>query len=117
MYALINPDNELTMTHDFVDEEIPNTKADWKWIPVVADPRPDYNPETQVATLHEDIEQSRVYRYWTVRDKLPYELDSDKIQKINAIDPTIMAALLDLYNTINTPVTLDQYKEHLKSII
>lgn len=117
MYALINPDNEYVTNHDFGNDEIPNTKPGWKWIPIDADPRPAYNPETQVAEEHQVLEETRVYRYWTIRDKEPYEIDADKIQKINAVQPLILSALLDLYNQNNTPITMEEYKQHLKSII
>ena len=118
LYALISPENQIDRTHDFIDFEIPNTKEGWRWIPVEADPRPPYNLDTQVVNQIEVVEETRVYRYWELRDKYDYEIESDKIQKINAIDPTIIKALLDLYNQINnSSLTIEEYKAHLKSIL
>lgn len=118
LYALVGSDNQIDRTHSFLTTEIPQTKQGWRWIPVEADPRPPYNPELQVATETEIVEQQRVYRYWTVRDKTSNEIESDKIQKINAIDPTIIKALLDLYNKVSsTPLTEEEYRIYLRSLI
>lgn len=118
LYALISPEEELIQTHDFPNDDIPNTRTGWRWIPIDAEPRPPYNPELQVATQFEDIQIDRVLRYWVIRSKTPAELEADRIQKVNAIDPTTMTALLDVYNrTVPEPLTLDEYKAHLRSLI
>lgn len=116
LYALINPEEQISQTHVF-DNDTPITKDGWRWIPIEADPRPPYNPNLQVAIEFQNIEPTRVYRYWQIRDKNENEIDSDKIQKINSIDADTLIVLLDLYNkTTNSSLTIEEYKIYLKTL-
>lgn len=118
LYALITPEETIDYTHDFPDGfNIPNTKEGWRWIPVETEPRPSYNPELQTVYQTDTIEPARVLREWHIRDKDAGQLEGEKIQKINSVDPVVMIALHDLFNLVGANTTLQEYKDRLKGLI
>lgn len=121
LHALIDPDNNVLRIEDNIDPTV-QTKPGYRWLPVIDIPRPSYNPSTHVAVPNVTVGEDAVTRDWSMRAKSPEEIDAEKIQRINAIDFAILAALLGMENRIRSqqsqPVlTMDQYKDLLKELI
>lgn len=120
MFAFISPENEVLRIEDNIDPGVA-TKPGFRWLPVIDVPRPSYNPDLQIAKQITILNESDVTRDWTIRDKTPEEIEGDKINKINTIDPVIFKIFYYTQNQIRevnslAPLTEQEYKDLLKDI-
>lgn len=120
-YALINPDNTIDRMSFNIDPTV-DTKPNWRWIPIVDEERPPYNPELQVAEATVDIQETQVLRGWNIRNKTPEEIQNEKMEKVNCIEPVVITALLNHENRILTLegqpiITIEEYKTKLRDLL
>lgn len=117
-YALVSPENDIDQESNAVDPTV-DTKPGWRWLPIITEEPPSYNPSVSFCEGPEfRVETDQVVKYWNIRPKTDLEINNDKIQKVNLIDPVVLSALLDVYNTANnTTLTLEDYKVHLRSVV
>lgn len=116
--ALINDSNEILDQRSDVDCDTVVTKTGLRWVPIIDDEIPSYNPETHYIVGPEFIvEEDCVRKTWNLVSKTQEEIASQKLNKINSIDSTVMSVLLYLENkTRNTPITKEEFIEILKGI-
>lgn len=120
LHALIGPDNNILRIEPNIDPNV-QTKAGYFWLPVIDVPRPEYDAETRISKQIVTVNQNNVTRDWFVREKTPEEIDGDKLQKINNIDPIVFTILHSMENKVRllqneNTVTADEYKEILKGL-
>lgn len=120
-YALINPDNAIDRMSFNIDPDVA-TKSGWRWIPIVDEERPPYDPETQVAEGTVDIQQTQVLRGWIVRSKTAEELQNEKTTWVNNIERAEITALHNQENRLlvlegQPTITLEEYKIKLRDLI
>lgn len=120
LHALIGPDNNILRIEPNIDPNV-QTKTGYRWLPVNDIPRPEYNAETHIAKQTVTVNENEVTKDWFVREKTPEEIDGDKIQKINTIDPIVFAILHSMENKVRllqneNTVTVDEYKNILKGL-
>lgn len=122
LYALITPQNTINRIDGSIDPTV-QTKAGWKWLPVIDVPRPSYNTATHVEDgISYDVQTYQVLKSIIIREKTESELQNESNTKIDQIDSGVLAALLVLHNEIliskgEPPITLEQYREYIKGLV
>lgn len=120
-YALINPDNSIDRMSFNIDPDVA-TKPGWRWIPIVDEERPPYDPETQVAEWTVDIQQTQVLRGWIIRNKTAEELENERITWVENIERAVITALYNQENRLlvlegQPTITLEEYKAKLRDLL
>ncbi len=120
MHAFISPENEILTIEDNINPDVA-TKPGYRWLPVIDIPRPTYNPDLQVAKPNIILNENDVTRDWTIRDKTELEIEGDKINKVNSIDPGVFKILHYTQNQIRdldnlTPLSEQEYRDLLKDL-
>lgn len=121
-YALITPDGQIQSERENVDLQA-SLKAGYRWLPIVEDQTPVYTPTLQVLEgPFTEINTDSVRRYWTVRDKSQSEIDSYKLDIINAIPHIVYSILLEQQNSIRSlqqqsEFTKEEFDNYLKTLI
>jgi hypothetical protein len=119
LYALVNyAQNKIDQESFDIDPNVP-TAENFKWVPVIVEPPEPYDPKLAMAEGPQDeILQDKVRRYWVIRVKTESEIDNDKRLVIADINPAIVVALCDLYNSVHsTSLTVEDYKTYLKGLL
>lgn len=119
-YALVSPENIVARFATDIDPST-GTKPGWRWLPVE-----DTVPVADASQVLEGpiitIDEKRVTRVWSVRDKTAEEIAAEKDQRIERSEPAIvLAVLLDHENRVRAlegkaAVTLAQFKRALRSV-
>lgn len=121
LHAFISPDNVVLKIEENIDPNV-GTKPGYRWLPVIDKQRPSYDPNLQIAKQTTTLNKNNVTRGWTIRQKTKIEIDDDKNNKINTIDPIVFKILFDMQNQIRqfnnlNPFTEQEYKNILKEIV
>lgn len=120
-YALINPDNLIERMSFRVDPTV-DTKPGWRWIIIVDEERPPYDPETHVAEGTVDIQETQVLRGWIIREKTIEEHEAERTTWVNNIERAVITALHNQENRLlilegQPTITLEEYKIKLRDIL
>jgi hypothetical protein len=121
LYALISPEDTVDRIQSNVDPEV-QTKPGWRWLPVVDEERPPYNPELQNAIGTVTVQETQVLRGWIIVDFTPEEILSRKTSWVNSIERAVMTALFNQENRLLTleqqpTITLEEYKIKIRDLI
>ncbi len=65
-HALVRPDNTVDRIADNIEPNV-QTKAGWRWLPVVDTPKPAIGPGQSIAR-NDVLDGNQVFRRWTVTD-------------------------------------------------
>lgn len=119
-HGLVNSNDEILEYRRDIDPSTVVTKTGFRWLPLVLTSHPAYNIETQfvVGPTHV-VHDEYILQEWTVVNKTPEDIESEKISKIISIDQNVFNVLLLHENkfrelTSGTPLTKQEYILYLK---
>lgn len=120
-YALISPQNTIQETRNDIDLTA-QVRPGWKWLPYPVVARPNYDPESQVATMTTSVGQTQVTDSWSVRAMTAQEIDAVKQTKVDAMDIVLLRLAFNHENRIRilegkAAITIDQFKTAVKAIL
>jgi hypothetical protein len=123
-YALVDPLGQVNrIVSDTVVDPSVQTKEGWRWLPVVDQPRPEYNPETQALEGPSvTVGPSEVTRAYIVRDLTAAELDARAEAKLPDVNDVIFKVLFNHENRVRAleskaAITAAQFKAALKAML
>lgn len=122
IYALINPQNGIDRRSANIDPTV-QTKASWKWLPVVEVGNTAFDPALRKKTGPvTSVGASQVTDTYTVVDLSAQELDDIKTAKVSAIDMLQFEVAFDMENRMRAKeslgaITRVQYRTALKNRI
>jgi hypothetical protein len=120
LHAFISPEDDILKIENNINPDVA-TKPGYRWLPVVDIARPSYDPDLEVAEQIVVLNEDNITRNWVIRNKTQAEIDGDRINKINTIDPVIFSILFYMNNEIRKLNDLEllneqEYRDTLKDL-
>jgi hypothetical protein len=124
LYALVDPEGQINriMSDQRIDPTV-QTKAGWRWLPVVEQPPPAYDAATQVLEGPVSVVgETEVTSSYSVRNLTAEELDARSEAKLPDATNVIFKVLFNHENRIRTLeskplVTAAQFRAVLKAML
>lgn len=122
MWGLVSPENEVVREEQNIDPDVA-TKPGWRWLSITELPSPIYDSKLQIleGTNYNILEES-IEKYWSVRDKTPEEIESQKQNIISSIPQIIVEILFQQENKIRqlqqqSALTKEEFTDYIKSLM
>lgn len=123
-YFLIKTaDNSIVQMQDTPVDLTAQTKPGYKWLPGPLNPKPPYDPATEIVEGPTyTVNANDVTEGWVKRLLTAPELDANKAAKVSAVDALQFKVMFDIENRVRVlegkqPVTAAQYRNALKAVL
>lgn len=123
-YMLIKlSDNSIVEKRDTAVDLTAQTKPGYKWLPSALNPKPPYDPSTEIVEgPFYTVQADQVLESWNKRTLSAQELDDNKTTKVSSIDLLQLKVMFDIENRVRVlegkqPVTAAAYRNALKAAL